>query len=771
MAKTRNRMIISPLWLQVAILTFLVGFAVLGYLALRIYWEQPPVPRLVQTTEGRTLFSTDDIMAGQHLFQKRGLMQYGTLFGHGAYLGPDFTAQYLHRAGSEMLAFYRGQGLSEDDAAGRVRRELKANAYDDRTGLLTYSTAQVHAFEKMIDFYAGWFGPTRQQEGLARPHIADPQQIRRLTAYFSWAAWTTTATRPGTAHSYTNNWPPEPLAGNSLTADAMLWSVLSLVALLGGSGLVLFAFGRYNWLGWQREEEPEEEKRRFREPNQVRLTPAQRATPWYFLVVAGLFLLQGLLGGANAHYHVEPEGFYGLQLARLLPYNLSRMWHVQLALFFVSAAFLAMGIFLAPMIAGREPKHQKPLALALFGALVLVVVGSLVGEAISLAGLMPGDDLWFWLGSQGWEYLDLGRMWQMLLVVGMFLWVVILIRGLRHRLPNEHMGNMPWLFVYSALSIPVFYAVGMVFGKNVNFVLADFWRFWVVHLWVEDFLELFTTIMVAYIFVLLGVVRAKVATTVVYLDIILYSVGGVIGTMHHMYFSGAPAAHMAFGAFFSAMEVIPLLLLTYEAWHFMQLGAPPGERSVMGTAGAAFPHKWAVMFLIAVGFWNFLGAGVFGFLINLPIVSYYEIGTQFTANHGHGALMGVYGMLAMAFFMFVARYFIPRDQASERAMRISFWSLNLGLAWMLFANLFPVGYLQLADSLENSYWHARRLEFFQQPLVQFFEWLRLPGDTLFLVGGILPVVYLALRMFANRNRGGELPAEAEVEELTEKLPG
>jgi nitric oxide reductase subunit B len=493
--------------------------------------------------------------------------------------------------------------------------------------------------------------------------------------------------------------------------------------------------------------------------------------PWYFLVVAGLFLLQGLLGGANAHYHVEPEGFYGLELARLLPYNLSRMWHVQLALFFVSAAFLAMGIFLAPMIAGREPKHQKPLALALFGALVLVVVGSLAGEAISLAGLMPGEEAWFWVGSQGWEYLDLGRLWQMLLVVGMFLWVVILIRGLWRRLPDEHMGNMPWLFLYSALSIPVFYAVGMVFGKNVTFVVADFWRFWVVHLWVEDFLELFTTIMVAYIFVLLGVVRSRVATTVIYLDIILYSVGGVIGTMHHLYFSGAPAAHMALGAFFSAMEVIPLLLLTYEAWHFMQLGAPPGQRSVLGTDSAAFPHKWAVMFLIAVGFWNFLGAGVFGFLINLPIVSYYEIGTQFTANHGHGALMGVYGMLAMAFFMFVARYFIPRDKNSERAMRISFWSLNLGLGWMMFANLFPVGYLQLADSLENSYWHARRLEFFRQPLVQFFEWMRLPGDTLFLVGGILPVVYLALRMFANRNRLGEVPAETAVEELTETQVG
>jgi nitric oxide reductase subunit B len=443
------------------------------------------------------------------------------------------------------------------------------------------------------------------------------------------------------------------------------------------------------------------------------------------------------------------------------------MWHLQLALFFVSASFLAMGIFLAPMIAGREPKHQATLALALFGALVLVVFGSLLGEAAGIRDDIKLSGPWFWLGTQGWEYLDLGRLWQILLIVGMLLWLVILIRGLRQRLSQEHKGNLPWLFFYSAISIPLFYAAGIAFWKNDTYAVVDFWRFWVVHLWVEDFLELFTTIMVAYIFVQLGVVRMTVALTIVYLDIILYSIGGVVGTMHHLYFSGAPATHMALGAFFSAMEVIPLLLLTYEAWRFMKLGAPPGQPSLLGADSAQFPHKWAVMFLIAVGFWNFLGAGVFGFLINLPIVSYYEIGTAFTANHGHGAMMGVYGMLAIGFFMFVARYFIPRDKGSERAMAVSFWSLNIGLLWMLFVNLFPLGLLQLNDSVAYGYWHSRQIEFFMQPVVRVIEWLRLPGDLLFIVGGILPIVYLAFRMFKLRNRYEHLAPDRVAGDFTE----
>src|SRR5699024_9241955 len=191
------------------------------------------------------------------------------------------------------------------------------------------------------------------------------------------------------------------------------------------------------------------------------------------------------------------------------------------------------------------------------------------------------------------------------------------------------------------LAIPAFYAVGLFSTTETHLTVAEFWRFWVVHLWVEDFLELFTTVMVAYVFVMLGVVRRKIAIQVILLDVILYSMGGVVGTMHHLYFSGTPVEHMALGAFFSALEIIPLTFLTVEAWTFLQLRAREESRS-----SVAFPHRWAVMFVVAVGFRNFLGEGVFVSLVNLPIVSYFQIGTALTANHAHGFMMGVYGMLA-----------------------------------------------------------------------------------------------------------------------------
>ncbi len=765
----RRPPVISSLWFQASIVTFAFGFGVLGYLALRIHSDQPPIPARVTTPDGAVLFTGEDIMAGQHIFQKYGLMQYGTLFGHGAYLGPDFTAQYLHMAAVAMVKRYSDQGRSQAAAEAQVERELKSNRYQANTDTLPLTAGQVGAFQLMRDHYQAFFADQPTQTGLRRPSITDPDEIRRLTAYFAWAAWVASALRPGTDYSYTNNWPPEPLAGNRATPQVFLWSVLSLIALLGGTGIVLFFVGKYDLLGWRHSQREEAGGGvLFRPPEQIALTPAQRATAWYFLVVAGLFLVQGLLGGANAHYHVEPTTFYGTNLSQWLPYNLSRVWHLQLAIFFVAASFLAMGIFITPMITGHEPRHQDKLAMALFAAIVLVVLGSLVGEAASYKDVIPRSGPWFWLGAQGWEYLDLGRLWQLLLVAGMFFWVAILVRGLSRRLRGEHPADLPSLFLYSALSIPIFYAAGLAFGKGSSFPVIDFWRFWVVHLWVEDFLELFTTIMVAYIFVLLGVVRTSTATRVVYLDIILYSVGGVIGTMHHLYFSGAPAVHMALGATFSAMEVIPLVLLSFEAWRFMQLGSASGADSALATPSSAFPHKWAVMFLIAVGFWNFLGAGVFGFLINLPIVSYYEIGTQWTANHGHGAMMGVYGMLAIGFFMFVARHFVPFDRACRRAMATSFWGLNIGLLLMLLLNLIPLGGVQVYDAFANGYWHARDAAFFQRPAVRVLEWLRMPGDIIFIVAGILPVVYLALRVFANRKRVSLVDAGEPTQTFTER---
>ncbi|MGV9992307.1 nitric-oxide reductase large subunit [Streptomyces sp. NPDC003374] len=746
----RPRMIARG-WVQAAVLVTLGGFLVLGFLAFRTYEAQPPIPERTVTANGRVVFTGDDVREGQKVFLRAGLMQYGSIYGHGAYLGPDFTADYLDRSARLVRAAYTRDGAA--DAGERTVRDYRTNRYDARTGTLVWSDAQAAAFTELTGHYARLLGSPDGKQGLRPKAITDPGEIHDVTAYFGWTAWTAAAERPGHDYSYTNNWPSEPLVGNEPTGHTVTWSVLSLIFLLAGSGALFAAFGRWNFLGWHRRDHRE---LRFHSPDTVRLTPAQRTTAWFFLVMAALFLCQALLGAAAQHYRADLGSFFGIPLDRWLPYNLVRTWHTQLAIFWVVTSFLAIGIFITPLIArGWEPRRQALLTRALLGALVVVVSGSLLGE---LAGQRGGlGRLWSVLGNQGWEYLDLGRLWQVLLTLGMVIWVVILFRGLRRRLRQESVANMPWLFFLAALALPAFYAVGLLAGPESQFTAADFWRFIVVHLWVEDFMELFTTATVAYLFVLLGVVRERVALAVIFLDIVLYGAGGVIGTMHHLYFSGEPAEHLALGATFSALEVVPLLFLTVEAWGFLQIGAR--RQSLSDTP---FPHRWAVMFLAAVGFWNFLGAGVFGFLVNLPIVSYYEMGTGLTANHAHAAMMGVYGMLAVGFALFALRYLIPEDRWSDRWPRLAFWSLNLGLAWMSFATLLPGGALQLYKVVQSGYADARSLGYLQGDTNVFLEWLRLPGDVVFLVGGVLPLLWMTWLGVRHRTGRTRRPDDAEA---------
>jgi nitric oxide reductase subunit B len=730
-------MTVSPLWLQGSVLTFLFGFAILTFSAVRIYQDHAPIPERVVDPSGNVLFTGQQIRDGQELFLTYGLMQFGTVYGHGAYLGPDFTADYLHR-----LAVHMSQRYGGDEAAReRARRELQENRYDATTGTLVCTAGEVSGFAEIHDHFGQLvYGRKVSGEGLKPAMITDADDTRKITAFIAWTAWTAVARRPGQTYSYTNNWPPEDLVGNSLTGDAIIWSALSLVALLGGIGIVLGLYGRYSRaVGWH---ETEERRVRFVPPAEVALTPAQRVTAWFFLVVATLFFLQNLIGGATVHYMVEAGGFFGIDLPRWLPYNLTRTWHLQLAIFFVSTAYLAAGIFLAPLISGREPRGQGLLSAVLLGALAVVVFGSLGGEYLSYHGLLPRAQRAL-LGAQGWEYLELGRFWMYLLILGMVLWLAIVYRGLSPRLATESRGNLPWLFLYSAFSIPIFYAVGLLTHTQSAFAIGDFWRFWVVHLWVEDFLELFTTMLVALIFVLMGIVSERFATRLIYFDIMLYSVGGVVGTLHHCYFSGGPAVEMALGAFFSAAEVIPLTLLTVEAWSFLQLG-----NRQQAAGAAAFPHRWAVLFLASVGFWNFLGAGVFGFLINLPVVSYYEIGTLLTSNHGHAAFMGVYGMLALALLVFCTRYLARPEDWSEGLVRFSFWATNLGLMLMVLGHLFPLGVLQLGDVVTNGYWHARS-EWFQN--YPWLSWARMPGDVVFMAGSA-PLVWLTLKVALRTRR-------------------
>jgi nitric oxide reductase subunit B len=740
---------LSSGWRNAAILILILGFSVLIWLTAKSYRDAPPIPEKVVDPSGTTVFTSADIRAGQQVFLKYGLMENGTIWGHGAYMGPDFSAEYLHtlsQDASEILARARyhtsfdSLGLAECSV---IRQEIaslfKRNRYDVKTHILSLTEPEAVSYQRQIVKWTDYFSRPAGNAGLPAKFISEPTELRQLTAFFAWTAWSSVANRPGQPYSFTNNFPYDPTVGNTPSMDSFLWSALSLIPLLAVIAIALFAFGKFDFLGWKSKSE-------HVHPGMLPgvATESQRATIKYFVVVALLFLAQVLIGGATAHFRADPASFFGFDLSSLFPSNILRTWHLQLTIFWIATAYVAGGLFLAISLGGTEPKGQVKWVNLLFAAILIVAVGSLLGEWLGINRLL--EKSWFWLGHQGWEYLDLGRAWQILLALGLVLWLVLIFRAVKSAWSRAQHGQIPSLFVYAALAIPLFYLPAMFFTSTTHYTIVDTWRFWIIHLWVEGFFELFVTVMVATIFYRLDLVSHTTAVRVVYLDAILFLGSGIVGTGHHWYWTGQSTVTMALAACFSAMEVVPLTLLTLGAWDFIRLG-----RAKCETCGkeVSIPHKWTFYFLIAVGFWNFVGAGIFGFLINLPIVSYFEVGTILTPNHGHAALMGVFGMLALALLVFSYRQVLSDSQWSsvEKLFRLSFWGLNVGLALMVATNLFPGGVIQLVDVLKNGYWHARSSAFLSTGAMHTIEWLRLPADAIFIVLGAVPIVIASIKTY------------------------
>jgi nitric oxide reductase subunit B len=715
-----------------------VTFTVLGYYGTEVYRSAPPIPQRVITHEGRTLYTQNRILDGQTAWQSVGGMQLGSIWGHGAYQAPDWTADWLHRELSNWLelAAQAEYGMNFDALDGerqailtaRLKHEYRHNTFDEATGTATVSAQRAEAIARTAAYYDRLFGDAPElrstRESYAMKEATLPSAERRgdLSAFFFWTAWAAATERPGSSATYTNNWPHEPLIGNRPTGENIVWSIASVAFMMAGVGFLIW--------GWAflRKHDESDPKAPARDPlSLIALTPSQRALGKYLFLVVALFSFQVLLGGLTAHYTVEGQEFYGLDISRWLPYSLARTWHIQSALFWIATGFLAAGLFLAPLInGGKDPAYQKTGVDILFWALVIVVLGSFIGNYLAIAQVMP-KELNFWLGHQGFEYVDLGRLWQIGKFVGVAFWLVLMLRGIVPAFKRAGDKNLLALFTASVVAIGLFYSAGFFYGERTHLSVMEYWRWWVVHLWVEGFFEVFATTALAFVFSTLGLVSVRMATTASLASASLFMLGGVPGTFHHLYFSGTTTPIMAVGASFSALEVVPLVVLGYEAWENWRLK----DRATWMTN-----LKWPLMCFIAVAFWNMLGAGVFGFMINPPISLYYVQGLNTTPVHAHAALFGVYGFLALGFTLLVLRYVRPELVLSERLMKTGFWWLNAGLVLMIATSLLPIGLFQFHASVSQGLWYARSEAFLQQPVLETLRWVRTFGDVVFIVGAL-----------------------------------
>src|SRR5580700_2672676 len=729
--------------LAVAILTF----ALLAWATTATYRLAPPQPERFVSANGTSLMTGDDVIAGKGGFQKADLMDYGSLYGMGSYYGEDYTASTLVRLGTaarnNISLAMNGKPfatlLPDQQAATTMIMQHDLQSIDLTKEVVVLPEPVAAALIDVRDDLARTLNVADPASGWTPAYSLSPQVAHQTADFLVFSSLTTVARRPGLSWSWTENWPYEPLVGNTPTTNTFHWTWISFCFTFFAFGTVLFI---YEFFLNNPDNAPMDPVLSTFRP----LTASQRRIGKYFLVVAALLLVQIAVGTIMAHSYYDRTSFYGIAVNDYLPFNFLRDVHIQAPIVWIGLSWIGAALFLAPAIAGgEEARGQHWLVDFLFWVTLLIVVGALVGDYLGIMGVI--DKNWFWFGNQGLSYIQLGRFWQMGFFVGLALWSVLVMRALwptkslwwtaagqfwSGRIRLEH------LIWASTINIAVLYVFGMIplTGIERSFTLTDFWRWWVVHLWVEQSFEFFAAAMSAYLLMAVGLVSRKLAERATYFEIILIFLGGVIGTGQHLYWAGGPSMWVPMGSMFSFIEVLPLVLLIIEAINNYRLIKTHQE----------FKYRLAYTYVIGAAFWNFVGAGVFGGgTLNAPLVNYYEHGTFLTLNHAHTALFGAFGELAIGLIYFCLRYIAANRQAfSEKLGLWAFWLYNGGLVLWILLNFFPIGWPQLDAVYEHGLAYARSQEFYDTTL--FWQWMRFPGDVVFALGALLMTWDLLIKL-------------------------
>jgi nitric oxide reductase subunit B len=749
-------------WVMLCMIVAGISIAGLAYLGTATYRGAPPVASFVLPS-GQTVISRDLINRGETVFRLRGLMSYGSFWGDGAERGPDFTADALHRTVVAMRAFYEtgmqnagaGKALPQHDKDGiaaRVTREVRKNTWDEETNTIAINDAQAYAFERLYEHVTRMFTDPSYPELFQTDYITNPEDIRALTAYFFWGGWVAAANRPGQDYSFTHNWPYDPDAGNVPTLATWVWSFVSILTLFLGIMAVLYVYGQLKAMA---------SKPFDNAGNGMALTtydlengyvrPTQRVTYGFFALAMILFGVQVLAGVVGATDFVRP---FGLFLGHIIPFTVVRSFHTLGQIMWFFMCWVGYTIFFLPRLS-KVPRGQKFLINLLLVLCLVAVPASFVGIYLGQTGIITGG-LAYWFGSQGWEFMEFGRAFQIAVLLAFVLWIAIIYRGVKPWLTKRNAWSVPAWLLYGSGIMVAFLFFGLLVTPETNFAVADYWRWMVVHMWVEVTFEVFTTVIVAYLLLQMGLVTRVMAERVIFIAVMLFLITATIGISHNFYWIAKPTGIIALGSVFSTMQVLPLLLLTLDAWQMRQEKSRAAEYLAQGKQKNVMDGVW--LFILAVNFWNIFGAGVFGSLINLPIVNYYEHGTYMTGNHAHAAMFGVKGNIALAGVLFCCQHLFRKSSWNPKLIKTVFWSLNIGVGMMMFLDLFPVGLYQLVVVFQEGFWYARSQEVVRGPVFQVLTYARSLGGAVFIFGGVLPLIWFVL------TRGFRLQREVDVAE-------
>lgn len=705
-------------WPMIVAISTVVVYVVWLSMSAYTFTNLPPVPDKVVTSDGQMVFDYGQITSGKYLYQKYGLADYGSVLGFGAYFGIDFTS-YTIQLDEEYIAnktgivpFYPNNTAQTESIAPYMHVDYNSGS---KTAIV--SPFMLGAFNNSVTYYLNYLGNDSEQNRLIPNYITNKTVVTDLTAFFTWTALISLL-------GYTNGFPftnglLHPNTNVFVSSDLMTFAFI--IGVLPFAAYVFIKLLSY----WNDPREP------IPLPSP---TKTQRSTLYGVVVIGLLAAVQGLLGEYIFHLYTSPS-FYGINLLRILPFNVGNAEHYTLAVLWIVATWVVFSLFVLPYFGLKLSKRQTwGIMVATIGTGLLTVLGIFANYLQIIPYSNGFVDLWFMFGGQGRNVVTQGTVWLLVIAALVFYMSYLFYKASKITIPNFKPLTQVLSISLAGTGFGVVMGALPVLHPWSNYTVDEYFRWIMIHAFVEGFWPAIIVTIIVTLLIIAGLFPVRLGTALIGLDATADILSGMIGTAHHYYWGGQPQLWLYIGSIVGILEAIAIgFAVIYAILLWLR----------RDTDAKTEFQKTILIFTLVSAIGGGIGAAAFGGgLLNMPLLNYYLHDTQVVMAHAHLAFPLAYGLPSIMMWVVIAYLTGGLKDNQLIYMRLGALLYGVGFSLQALLTLLPLGILQYEYELKYGFWYVKSLTtvvpgltpFWHLNLVTDLIWVRMAGDITAMFG-------------------------------------